>query len=175
MTHHDVYFPDPTVIEPLATEFVRMMFAHTDLERQVFGLQAAIKGDQNFAGSRWFVHEWPEKMAKLIKKEKLIEKHLGTVAEAEEIAKWLTDAKPYCDSRNRLAHGAWWRYYVETSAIEIRWWESGWVFKRFKLCEICEITGNLKTCSSELYKLRREIEHRRGWHDFEGPDASLAQ
>jgi hypothetical protein len=61
-------FPDPTVVEPLATEFVRMMFAHTALEREVFALQASIKGDQKFAGSRWRVHEWPENMAKLIKK-----------------------------------------------------------------------------------------------------------
>jgi hypothetical protein len=164
------------VVEPLAVEFVRMMFAHTALERQVFALQAAIKGDQEFPGYRWFVNEWPQNMAKLIRKKKLIEKHLATVAEAEEIAKWLTDAKPYCDRRNRLAHGAWWRYHVETSAIEVRWWDKKLlVFECFTLRDICEITGNLKAFSSELFKLRRAIEHRRRWHEFDEPDASSAQ
>ena len=114
----EVYFPDPTAIEPLGTEFVRMMFAHTGLEREVFSLQAAIKGDPTFAEDRWRVHEWPEKMAKLIGTQKLIENDLVTIAEAEEIAKCLTDAKHYCDRRNRLAHGVWWLYKRETSAID---------------------------------------------------------
>lgn len=41
------------------------------------------------------------------REKKLIEKQLATIAEVDEIAKWLTDAKRYCDRRNHLAtaHG----------------------------------------------------------------------
>lgn len=104
------------------------------------------------------------------REKKLIEKQLATIAEVDEIAKWLTDAKRCCDRRNHLAHGAWWRYHVETSAIEVRWWDKKLPeFESFTLDDICEITGNLKAFSSELYKLQRAIEDRRGWHDFAGP------
>jgi hypothetical protein len=163
----DLYFPDPTAIEPLGTEFVRMMFAHTGLEREVSNLQAAIKGDQEFAGYRWRVHEWPEKMAKLIGTQKLIENDLVTIAEAEEIAKWLTTAKPYCDRRNSLAHGSWWLYKHETSAVEVRSldYQGRLVIEDYTQRDFCEIAVMLKVHCSELYKLRREIENRRGWHD----------
>jgi hypothetical protein len=104
------------------------------------------------------------------REKKLIEKQLATIAEVDEIAKWLTDAKRCCDRRNHLAHGAWWRYHVETSVIEVRWWDKKLPeFESFTLDDICEITGNLKAFSSELYKLQRAIEDRRGWHDFDGP------
>jgi hypothetical protein len=169
---HPVHFPDPTVIDPaLATEFMRMMFAHTALERQVFALQAAVRGDQNFPGSRWRVNEWPENMVNLIEKKKSIENGLVTVAEVEEIARWLTNAKPYCDRRNHLAHGAWWLYHVETAAIKIRRWEGKQpVFECFMLDDICEITGNFKAIAYEIYRLQCAIEDRRGWHDFAGPN-----
>ncbi len=167
MGPQNILFPDPDIISPLAIMFARMMFAHAQFEQEVRILQGAITNDRTFGEQRrnqWGAKERPKKMAKLIKA------HLGTIPEAREIAKILTDAKPYCERRDFLAHGIWWRYSQKTSTITVRGGSSKKGpphMKDYTETDIAMIVGWFKAFSAELYKLRAAIEHRRGDHDVD--------
>ena len=75
-----------------------------------------------------------------------------------------TDAIAACDDRNLLAHGEWWRFDPDTSAIEVRGgtqWNDGRVdYKNYTLTEISAITAKFDDLEAELFKLRRCIEER---------------
>jgi hypothetical protein len=94
------------------------MFAHSEFEREVRSLQAAITNDLSFGERRsnqWKARQRPERMAKLMKR------YLGDdLQEAEPVAKLLSDAIGPCDRRNFLAHGEWWCFNTRTLTITIR-------------------------------------------------------
>src|SRR5262249_44513217 len=105
----------------------------------------------------------PKRMAKLI------EERPGLVEdqEATEIIQILKAAIGPCDRRNLLAHGRWWRFDTKTSTITIRGERKGEPkMADYTETNIFEIDLQLSALAADLYKVRREIEHRRGDHDF---------
>jgi hypothetical protein len=104
---------------------------------------------------------------------KLIKDHPATVQDQEtsEIGRILTDAIDLCDQRNLLAHGRWWRFDANTATIKIRGERKGEPeFADYTESEILRIAMGLKMLTSDLYKVRREIEHRRGDYDVHESD-----
>ena len=163
MDPHSVYFPEPEDIIPVALAFARMMFAHAAFEREVRELQAAITCVQGFGEQRGHqsrsARTRPDDMAKLIAD------HRGAIPEAEPIKNILMKAISVCDDRNLLAHGEWWRFDPDTSAINVRggtqWNDDGLVdHKAWTEAEIDAVTEKLKDFEVELFKLRRAIEQR---------------
>ena len=161
-----ILFPEAEIIQPFAMAFMRMMFAHARFEQEVRWLQRAITKNPKF-DKRWKTCERPMRMARLI------ENHPGQVEdrEASEIERILTDAIKPCDERNLLAHGRWYRFDPKTLTISIRGEQKGepeW--SDYTESAILQIDGELRALATDLYKVRSDIEHRRGDHDV--PDLS---
>src|ERR1700730_1230361 len=101
---HVHYFPSAYTpeLQPFATAFVNLMFAHAQFERQFRELQSAITNDPTFgeqAKNQWSARKRPRLLGALI------ESHLGEIAESAPIKECLRRAVPLCDERNVLAHG----------------------------------------------------------------------
>jgi hypothetical protein len=167
-----IYFPEAEIMPPLAMAFMRMMFAHAEFEEQVRDLQATImktppkRPHAAETGGLGTSRARPKRIAKLIKdRPGLVEDQ-----EAREIDRILKAAIGPCDRRNLLAHGRWWRFDSKTSTITIRGESKGEPETAdYTERKICEIDFELSALAVELYKVRRDIEHRRGDHDV--PDA----
>jgi hypothetical protein len=181
-----IYFPEAEIMPSLAMAFMRMMFAHAEFEEQVRRLQAAIVatparrphaflrllrllnfGRNTGGGGLGNSRIRPKRMAKLIKDRPGLVKD----QEATQIVQILKAAIGSCDRRNVLAHGRWWRFDTKTSTIKIRGERSGesqWA--DYTEAKILAIHGELRALAAELYKLRRDIEHRRGDHDIHESD-----
>jgi hypothetical protein len=162
-----VYEPEAEEIEAHAIAFAQMMFAHSELERRIGGLQDVIVHKRGFGerpGNQWGARRRPRLMAKLISK------HLGdNVPEATEIVKLLCAAIAPCDQRNLLAHGHWWCFNRMTGQITVR---SGALFQGdhpaqadFTAADIEAITENFRHLEVELYKLHHGIEERHPLDD----------
>jgi hypothetical protein len=182
-----IYFPEAESMPSLAMAFMRMMFAHAEFEEHVRDLQDTImktppKRPHVFARllrllSRGFkiggglgnARQRPKRMAKLIKERPgLVENQ-----EASEIGRILKAAIGPCDQRNLLAHGRWWRFDPKTSTITIRGERKGepeWA--EYTGPKISDIHFELNELVEDLYKVRREIERRRGDHDIPESDLS---
>jgi len=165
-------FPQPEDIPQLTTAFMRMMMAHAEFEREVRTLQSSVTKDPNFGEQRnnqWPARERPNRMAKLI------EEKLGQIPETKAIVKLLKDARVPNDKRNELVHGTWWRFNPRTATITVRagsQQKNKNQFAEYTEERILEIADAFKAFSAELYKLRRDIENRRGDHD--GDELSFA-
>jgi len=90
--------------------------------------------------------------------------------ETEAIAKLLNDAIAPSDERNFLAHGRWWSFDPQTATINVR----GGIrrqdedqFGEYSEETISAIADRFETLETDLYKLRSNIEKRRGDHDFD--------
>ena len=157
-----VIFPEAEIIPSFAIVFMRMMFAHAAFEEEVHRLQSAITNNPKF-DKRWNTSERPQRMATLI------ENHSGSVQdqEASEVSRVLTDAVDPCRQRNLLTHGRWWRFDPKTLTIKIRGERKGEPESaNFAEAEILGIASKLRALATDLYMVRREIEHRRGDHDI---------
>jgi hypothetical protein len=162
-----IYFPQPEAVPEFAMAFMNMMFAHAEFEEQVSRMQATIAINPDFAERRWDARKRPKRMAKLIKA------HPATVQDREaiEIERILTDAIELCDQRNLFAHGRWWRFDTKTETVRIRGERKGEPkFAGYAAHEISGIAMQFKMLASDLYKLRRDIEQRRGDHDVREND-----
>jgi hypothetical protein len=101
----------------------------------------------------------------------LIAERLGQIPETEAIAKLLKDAIAPSDERNFLAHGRWWTFDPKTASIRVR----GGIqrqdenqFREFSEQTISGIADRFESLEADLYKLRSNIEKRRGdYHDFD--------
>jgi hypothetical protein len=175
-----IYFPEAEIIPSFAMAFMRMMFAHAEFEEQVRDLEAAIMATPsrqphifarllrllNFGrktgGGLGNARQRPKRMAKLIKERPgLVEDQEATT----EIIRILRAAIGPCDQRNLLAHGRWWRFDTKTSTITIRGERRGEPETAdYTERKIFEIDFELSTLAVDLYKVRRDIEHRRGDH-----------
>jgi len=116
---HTYYLPDPDspFFTPFATAFLRMMFAHAELEARIRDLQGSITRDNTFGErpeNQWTARKRPKCMMKLIKE------HLGDFAEADKLKDCLDRAIEPSDIRNLLAHGMWWRFNPEDETITVR-------------------------------------------------------
>jgi hypothetical protein len=176
-----IYFPKAKDVPQFAMAFTDMMFAHAEFEEQIRDLQAAIMKtppkrphvfarllrllnvDRKTGGGLGNARQRPKRMAKLIKDRP----GLVTDQEKNEIVEILKAAIGPCDKRNLLAHGRWWRFDPKTSTIKMWGERKG---KRQTVdhteTEILGIADELKGLALELYKVRREIERRRGDHDI---------
>jgi hypothetical protein len=101
----------------------------------------------------------------------LIGEKLGQTPETEAIAKMLSDAIAPSDERNLLADGRWSSFDPQTATISIRGGiqrEDEDQFADYNEERILAVAYAFKALEIELYKQRREIEHRRGNdHDFD--------
>jgi hypothetical protein len=149
-------FPQPEDIPQLTAAFMRMMMAHAAFEWEVRTLQSSVTKDPNFGEQR--KNQWPAgKRPRLMAK--LIDEKLGQIPESKAIRKLLKDACVPCYKRNDLVHGTWWRFEQQTETITVR---------------LGSQQKNKDTFaeSAELYKLRRDIESRRGDHDGDELDVT---
>jgi hypothetical protein len=99
---------------------------------------------------------------------KLIEENLGQIPETKAIHKLLKDARAPGNKRNDLVHGTWWRFERRTATITVRRGsqrKNKDQFAEYTEERILEIADAFKDIAVELYKLRRDIENRRGDHD----------
>jgi hypothetical protein len=164
MTRSSVlYFPNPDsdALRPFGQAFVRMMFAHARLEREIRDLQDAITGKSGFGEQAPLcsARGRPEVIKKLIAKH--APRMRGTVA----IYRLLRKAIKPCDDRNLLAHGDWW-CFDQAGTITVRGGKSfvkGKPPKRrdFTLGKIDRIASDLRDIEDGLYRLRWQIEQRR--------------
>jgi hypothetical protein len=180
LDHDAIYFPEAEIMPSLAMAFMRMMFAHAEFEEQVRDSQAAImktpgRRPHFFARLRGLLNSGRKPdggglgtsrdRAKRVMR--LIRERPGLVEdqEAEQIVRILNDAIGPCDGRNVLAHGRWWRFHSKTSTITIRGERKGEPqFEHYTEAKIFEIDFKLSALATDLYKVRREIERRRGDH-----------
>jgi hypothetical protein len=164
MVPDERHFPDAEEVKPHAMAFARLMFAHARFESGIRELQSAITGCQSFGEQRdnqWNARVRPERMAKLIKDK------LGDIEEAEPIAAVLEKSKKPSDDRNILAHGIWWCFNRETSALTVR---SGTIWKG--VGDINRVADTFDDLEADLYKIRRQIEKRRASPDAGCPTLS---
>jgi hypothetical protein len=167
------FFPKPEAVPlSLAVAFLRMMMMHAAFEREVRSLQSSVARDPNDPNTNFGEqarNQWgPRKRAKLMTE--LIEQKLGQIPETEAIAKLLDDAIAPTDARNYLAHGTWWSVSSPTATIEVRssiQRKGENQFADYTEERIRAIADEFETLAAELYKLRSDIEHRRGDHDFD--------
>jgi len=159
------YFPDPDEIGPFGPAFLRLMFAHADLERRVVDLQDAITGKPGFGEqNQWKLHERPKRMKRLIHDNKA---RLGTMPpqELQRIVSTLKRSVSPCDLRNLLAHGHWWEFNSDTYSIKVR---RGKLAKQpvqdwhvtVTVDEISRAEIELTDIEAELYQLQKAIEDR---------------
>jgi hypothetical protein len=134
----------------------------------VRALQSTVANDLNFgeqARNQWKARDRAKHMTALIAEK------LGQIPETEAIAKLLDNAIAPSDERNFLAHGTWWGFYRQTATINVR----GGIqrqgedqFDDYSEARILAIAGRFETLEADLYKLRSDIEKRRGDdHDFD--------
>ena len=158
-------FPQPEDIPQLTAAFMRMMMAHAAFEWEVRTLQNSVTKDPNFGEQR--KNQWPaDKRPRLMAK--LIDEKLGQIPESKAIRKLLKDACIPCYKRNDLVHGMWWRFELRTATITVRHGsqrKNKDTFAEYTEARISEIADAFNDIAAELYKLRRDIENRRGDHD----------
>ena len=162
-------FPRAEAIpQSLAMTFMRMMMAHARFESEVRALQGVVANDPHYGEqpeNLWSAHKRPKLMVKLI------EEKLGEIPETEAIKKLLQDALDPTNRRNHLAHGIWWAFDPQTVSIHVR----GGIqrgdedqFGEYSEETISAIADRFETLEADLYKLRSNIERRRGDdHDFD--------
>ena len=145
--------PAEAIPQSLGVAFMRMMMAHAKFESEQ-------------PGNRWAADKRPKLMVELI------EEKLGQIPETEAIEQLLQDAfRP--DQRNHLAHGIWWAFDPRTASIHVRGGavyseEEEDQFGEYSEETISAIADRFETLEADLYKLRRDIEKRRGDdHDFD--------
>jgi hypothetical protein len=162
-------FPRAEAIpQSLAMAFMRMMMAHAKFESEVRALQSTVANDLNYGEqprNRWPADRRPKLMVKLI------EEKLGQIPETEAIEQLLQDAFDPTNQRNHLAHGIWWAFDPQTASIYVRGGiqrEDEDQFGEYSEETILAIADRFETLEADLYKLRSDIEKRRGDdHDFD--------
>jgi hypothetical protein len=162
-------FPGAEAIpQPFAMAFMRMMMAHAKFESEVRAMQSTVANDPRFGEqpeNLWSAKKRPKLMVKLI------EQKLGQIPETEAIEQVLQDAFDPTKQRNHLAHGIWWAFDPQTASIHVR----GGIqrkdedpFGEYSEDAISAIASRFEGLEADLYKLRREIEKRRGDdHEFD--------
>jgi hypothetical protein len=164
--------PDSEEVQSFARAFVRMMFAHAQLEHQIRDLLYVIARDRKL--SQRPLKPPGEEMAAWVKK--LIEKRARSdaVPEADAICSLLMRAEPLYHDRNLLAHGRWWRFDpMGPGVITVR---RGRVFSEDDLgqnftTEMIDRTASaLKDIEAELFMLKSAIENRRTPRHSTNPD-----
>jgi hypothetical protein len=155
--------------QSLAMAFMRMMMAHARFESEVRALQSVVANDQHYGEqpeNLWSAKKRPKLMVKLI------EKHLGQISETEQIKNLLEDACDSTNKRNYLAHGRWWAFVPSTATIHVRSGiqrEDEDQFSEYSEETISAIADRFESLEAGLYKLRSDIENRRGDdHSFDG-------
>jgi hypothetical protein len=148
--------------QPLAMAFMRMMMAHAKFESEVSTLQGVVANDRYYGEqpeNLWSAKKRPTLMVKLIKE------RLGQIPETEQIKKLLKDACDPTNKRNHLAHGRWWAFDPSTATIHVR----GGIqrgdedqFDEYSEETISAIAERFEALEADLYKLRSNIENRRG-------------
>jgi hypothetical protein len=156
-------FPRAEAIpQSLAMAFMRMMMAHAKFESEVSTLQGVVANDRYYGEqpeNLWSAKKRPTLMVKLIKE------RLGQIPETEQIKKLLKDACDPTNKRNHLAHGRWWAFDPSTATIHVR----GGIqrgdedqFDEYSEETISAIAERFEALEADLYKLRSNIENRRG-------------
>jgi hypothetical protein len=143
------YFPDPdgNELRPLGQAFVRMMFAHAELEREILSLASAIKGNSDF-------QKLPPPRDRPDWIKKLIDEHAPGILETDAICRLLSQAEQLCDDRDLLAHGHWWRFDpAGAGTITIRGDPSS-EHQDFTTEKINRTASDLKDITRKLYALR---------------------
>jgi hypothetical protein len=112
------YFTDANEIGAFGPAFLRLMFAHAELERRVGHLQQAITGKPN-GQLQWSARGRPNRIKRLVRenRDRLGELPMESV---EAIAKALRRAIVPSDLRNLLAHGHWWQFDSADQIMTIR-------------------------------------------------------
>jgi hypothetical protein len=163
-------FPRANDIPPsFAIAFMRMMMAHANFESEVCALQGVVAHDRYYGEqpkNLWSAKERTKLMVKLIAE------RLGQIPETEDIKKLLEDACDPTNNCDRLAHGRWWAFDPSTATIQVR----GGIqrkgedqFGEYSEETISAIAERFETLEADLYKLRSNIENRRGDnHSFDG-------
>jgi hypothetical protein len=156
-----LYFPDADApeIQPLARAFVRVMFAHGRLEREIGELENVVTSDAGYAEGRR--PQSARNRPKAIRD--LISNHLGAIPELEPVVTLMHRAIPLCDRRNLLAHGDWWCFdptseTITVARLTIRPGENR--HEDFSTWQIADLASAFEDVEVELYQLRRTIEKR---------------
>lgn len=152
------YFPeaDDPAIALFVQAFVRMMFAHAELESRIRDLQSVLKNDPTYGEKNsWSARDCPKLMKRLVVKK------FGLILEADEIEACLRRAIPLCDDRNRLAHGQWWAFDRNAGTITVRRGRRFWKknqHKTFSVDDIEYVASALSDIEIELYKQQTSIK-----------------
>jgi len=160
------YFPEPDDPElaPFTRAFVKVMFAHAELEHRISDLLECITREPGFGEkpcNRMPAQKRPELVRKLCAKYEA--KHPGGLPETDEIVRLLSEAFPLCNERNLLAHGIWWALDSAGSFVTVRpgtAYENKSVHRDFYVSEIENVAFELGNLEAELYKLQASIEVR---------------
>jgi hypothetical protein len=139
-----------------------MMMAHAKFESEVRALQGVVAKDRYYGEqpeNRWAARKRPKRMVELIKEK------LGQIPETEDIRKLLKDACEPTDKRDHLAHGTWWAFDQRTATISVRGGtqrKNEDQFGEYSEKSISAIADSFEALEADLYKLRSNIENRRG-------------
>jgi hypothetical protein len=160
----DVASPDPNEIAPHAIAFVRMMFAHAALEREVRSLVDAINPKEPGFGERP-ENQWTASESGTGKITILIKQHRGSgLPQTEQIKNLLNAAIHPCRDRNFLAHGTWCCFNRRTLTVEVRgevpWGQSSLSpeTRSYTVSDILKVARKLREIEAELYRVRRSLE-----------------
>jgi hypothetical protein len=139
-----------------------MMMAHANFESEVRALQGVVANNPSYGEqpeNLWSAKKRPKLMIKLI------EKCLGQIPETEHIKKLLEHACDPTNKRNHLAHGRWWAFDPSKAIIYVRGGiqrEDEDQFGEYSEETISAIAERFEALEADLYKLRSNIENRRG-------------
>jgi Protein of unknown function (DUF3606) len=157
-----VLLPGAEDFPTLGIQFVRVMFAHTEFERQFGSLQDEITNAYGFGEHR--PNQWPPKNrpANMVD---LIEKHLGKgLPQTQQIEQLLTDAIEPCQQRDFLVHGHWWNFDRRTETVTVRGASRSKERpddppeqRDYTASDIHALAERFADLEAELYKLRRSL------------------
>jgi hypothetical protein len=156
------YFPDANEIGAFGPAFLRLMFAHAELDRRVGDLQEAITGKSN-GQQQWSARKRANRIKRLVRenRDRLCQVPMESV---EAIAKALRRAIVPSDLRNLLAHGHWWHFDSAGQIMTVRREKirpGQELHIQISVSDINEAEIELRAIEIELYEHQKTIEHPR--------------
>jgi hypothetical protein len=157
---HEHLFPkaDDPAVRPFAVPFLELMFAHANFEEVFRDLQNVVTKDDTYSRTnRWTAKKRPAEMRRLMTEHGCRDEEISTAIRV------LTDVLPFCNDRNLLAHGDWWKFDQTSREISVRGdqeREGEERSRNFTPETLTAIAARFDEFEMELWRLRREIELR---------------
>jgi hypothetical protein len=145
---------DNEKLAEFAIPFSRLMFAYSNLDREIVSLVCSATG--NPSDENEFIRGSVSKLGRQI--EKFISRKGGDISKIGQIKEQINRATEAYTLRNNLAHGHWWKFDPANSSVSVR--RDRKMKNRFieiTVTDIEKAINKFEGVEVELYKIRREL------------------